>query len=109
MMAAALFNTVYHYFYAPGLPWSVLPLLVYTTGSAIVAPGATLLVLDLFPHIRGTVASCQSFVLTMLAALMAGVVSPLISHSTLLLALGQLSLVSVSLLLWAIARHLTRR
>ena len=109
MLTAALFSTCYHYFYAPSLPWSVLPLLLYTTGSAIVAPGATLLVLDLFPHIRGTAASCQSFALTMLAALMAGVVSPLISHSAFLLAVGQLSLVGTSLLLWTCARRISQR
>lgn len=105
MIAAALFNCVFHYWFAAALPWSVLPLLVYTTGSSIVAPGATLLVLDLFPHIRGTAASCQSFMLTMLAAIMAGVVSPWISHSVFLLALGQMILVCLSLLLWIIARN----
>lgn len=105
MIGAALFNCGFHYWNPPALPWSVLPLLLYTTGSSIVAPGVTLLVLDLFPHIRGTAASCQSFMLTMLAAIMAGVVSPLISHSVFLLALGQLSLVSLSLILWSMARH----
>jgi DHA1 family bicyclomycin/chloramphenicol resistance-like MFS transporter len=38
--------------------------------------GATLLALDLFPHIRGTVASCQSFAVTLLGAIVAGVIAP---------------------------------
>ena len=73
----------------PALPWTVLPMFFYTFGMSIIAPGATLLALDLFPHIRGTVASCQSFVTTLMGALVAGVIAPALSHSVLALALGQ--------------------
>jgi DHA1 family bicyclomycin/chloramphenicol resistance-like MFS transporter len=73
-------------------------------GMSMVAPGLTLLVLDLFPHIRGTVASCQSFTMTMLSALVAGVVSPLVSSSVLLLAAGQLAFVLTGFMLWRLAR-----
>jgi DHA1 family bicyclomycin/chloramphenicol resistance-like MFS transporter len=69
-------------------------------GMSMVAPGLTLLVLDLFPHIRGTVASCQSFTMTMLSALVAGVISPLLSASVLSLAAGQLAFVVTGFVLW---------
>ena len=103
MLVAATFNYVYHMQYAASIPWSVMPLLLFTTGSAIIAPSVTLMVLDMFPHIRGTAASCQSFLLTMLASIIAGLLAPLLSDSVLHLAIGQLSMTLLSLLLWKIA------
>ena len=73
------------------------------------APGATLLALDLFPHIRGTVASCQSFAVTLLGALVAGVIAPFLSHSVLWLALGQLASPCCALALWLASRRYRRR
>ena len=55
----------------------------YTIGMAITAPGVTLMVLDLFPSHRGVAASCQSFVQTMLGAIAAGVIAPILSASAL--------------------------
>lgn len=80
----------------------------YTFGMSIVAPGATLMTLDLFPHIRGTVASCQSFEVTLLGALVAGVIAPFLSHSVLWLALGQLGFCSLALALWLTSRQYRR-
>ena len=104
LMSAASVNVLYHIAVAPAVPWSVLPMFFYTFGMALVAPGATLLTLDLFPHIRGTVASCQSFALTLLGALVAGVIAPFLSHSVLWLALGQLGFVLAALALWLSSR-----
>lgn len=104
LVTAAVINTAYHLFFAPALPWSLLPLFMYTFGMSIVAPSATLLALDLFPHIRGTVASCQSFVQTLLGALVAGIIAPLLSGSMLQLALGQLACTLGALLLWLTSR-----
>ncbi len=107
LVSSGALSTAYHLFFPPALPWTVAPLFLYTMGMSIVAPGLTLLVLDLFPRIRGTVASCQSFTMTMLSALVAGLVSPLLNHSMLLLAAGQFGFVLVSFMLWrlAIATH----
>ena len=58
--------------------------------AGLIAPAITLMVLDLFPNIRGTVASCQSFVQTMMGAIVAGVVAPALDGSVLMLAAGQL-------------------
>jgi DHA1 family bicyclomycin/chloramphenicol resistance-like MFS transporter len=100
LMGAALFNLAYHALFPPALPWSVAPLFFYTFGMSIVAPGATLLVLDLFPEIRGIVASCQSFTQTMLAAAVSGVIAPFLDRSALWLAAGQFGCVVLGLLLW---------
>jgi DHA1 family bicyclomycin/chloramphenicol resistance-like MFS transporter len=100
LVGAAGFNVLYHAFYPPALPWSVAPLFFYAFGMSIAAPGATLLVFDLFPNIRGTVASCQSFTQTMLAALVSGAIAPHLSHSVLWLASGQLAFTACALALW---------
>ncbi len=105
LMSACALNLGYHALFPPALPGSVAPLFLYTMGMSLVAPGLTLLVLDLFPHIRGTVASCQSFTMTMLSAAVAGVVAPLLDFSMLALALGQATLAATGLLLWRIARR----
>ena len=109
LLGAASFNVGYHLLRPPALPWSVAPMFFYTFGMSMVAPGATLLAMDLFPHIRGTVASCQSFAMTFLAAVVAGVIAPFLSHSVLWLACGQLAFVVGAVLLWIAARRYRRR
>ena len=108
MLGAVAFNVGYHLFQPPALPWTVLPMFFFTFGSSIIAPAATLLALDLFPHIRGTAASCQSFVSTLLGAIVAGVISPALSHSVLALALGQAGFAVLALVMWLVARHYRR-
>ncbi len=100
LIGAASTNVVYHAFFPPALPWSVMPLFFYTLGMSIVAPSVTLIVLDIFPDIRGTVASCQSFTQTMLGAVVAGLIAPFLSHSVLWLAAGQLTFTLIGLMLW---------
>lgn len=104
LVGAASFNVIYHAFQPPSLPWSVVPLFFYTFGMSLVAPGATLLVLDLFPHIRGTVASCQSFLMTMLGAVVAGLIAPILDRSVLSLAAGQLGFTLTALVFWTAGR-----
>ncbi|NNG25118.1 multidrug effflux MFS transporter [Telluria aromaticivorans] len=108
MLGAIAFNVSYHAFLPPALPWSVLHMFFFTFGSSIIAPGATLLALDLFPHIRGTVASCQSFVTTLMGAIVAGLVAPALSHSVFSLALGQAGFALVALAFWVTARRYRR-
>ena len=105
LIGASVGNVLYHLFYPPAIPWSVVPLFFYTSGMSFIAPTLTLLVMDLFPHIRGTVASCQSFTQTMLGAVVAGVVTPFLLHSVLWLALGQLAFAVIGLCLWLGGRH----
>jgi DHA1 family bicyclomycin/chloramphenicol resistance-like MFS transporter len=108
LLAAAVANVLFHLLHAPMLPWTVVPMFFYTFGMSVIAPGITLLALDLFPHIRGTVASCQSFALTLLGALVAGVIAPFLSHSVLWLALGQFTFAVAALVLWVASRHYKR-
>jgi DHA1 family bicyclomycin/chloramphenicol resistance-like MFS transporter len=105
LIGASAANVLYHSFYPPALPWSILPLFFYTLGMSLVAPVLTLLVMDLFPDIRGTVASCQSFTQTMLSAAVAGLAAPFLVHSVLWLAAGQLACAVIGLGLWLGGRY----
>jgi DHA1 family bicyclomycin/chloramphenicol resistance-like MFS transporter len=109
LVGAGLVNTIYHAFFPPALPWSVAPMFFYTFGMSMVAPGVTLLVLDLFPDTRGIAAACQSFIQMLLGALVAGVIAPLLSHSPLSLAAGQLACCVGGLAMWLGARNIRRK
>jgi DHA1 family bicyclomycin/chloramphenicol resistance-like MFS transporter len=108
MLAAVTGSVTYHSFLPPALPWTVLPMFFYNFGSSIINPSATLLALDLFPHIRGTVASCQSFVTTLMGAVVAGIIAPALTHSVLAMALGQAGFALASLACWMVSRHYRR-
>ena len=100
LAAAGVMNVAYHTYFPPALPWSVIPLFIYSFGMSLVTPVVTLLIIDLFPKMRGLVASCQSFTQTMLATFAAGVLAPALSGSVLLLAAGQLACAIIALALW---------
>ncbi len=104
LIVSGVTNVGYHLLWPPALPWTVAPLFLYTLGMSMVAPALTLRVLDLFPQIRGTVASCQSFTMTMLSAVVGGLVSPLLDDSVLALAAGQFALALGGWLLWQIGK-----
>ena len=108
MLAAVTGTVAYHAVLPPALPWTVLPMFFYNFGSSIINPSATLLALDLFPHIRGTVASCQAFVTTLMGALVAGIIAPALTHSVLAMALGQAAFALASLACWLTSRQYRR-
>jgi DHA1 family bicyclomycin/chloramphenicol resistance-like MFS transporter len=104
LLPASLGNVLYHTWLPPSLPASVVPLFFYTWGMAMITPGATMLVLDLFPEMRGTLASCQSFTQTMLGAVVAGLVAPFLDYSVWSLACGQLLFGALALACWSAGR-----
>ena len=111
LVGSSIANVVFHLLSPPMLPWSVLPLMFYAFGMSVVAPVVTLLVMDLFPEMRGLAASCQSFTQTMLAAIVAGVGAPLVSHDAIWLAAAQLGCAAIGLVAWLAGRsfHASRR
>lgn len=88
MASAALANLLVATLLSPGLPWSVLPIVLYTFGMALSMPSMTLLALELFPSHRGLASSCQSFLQVGINSTIAGVFAPLLWHSPLTLAAG---------------------
>lgn len=100
MFSAAAFNLTYSALAGPALPWSVLPIMIYTVGMALAMPSITLLALEIFPRNRGMTSSLQGFIHSFLSSVSAGVISPLLSHSDITLALGMTGLLSFGSLSW---------
>ena len=107
--AAAAGNLIGNALHAPELPWAILPIMLYTTGVALAMPCLTLTLLDEFPNNRGLVSSLQNSLATLLNAVIAGVVSPLLSHSGLGLASGMAVLALLGLGSYLLYRQGVRR
>lgn len=71
-----------------GLPWSILPIPLYTFGMSLTMPNLSLMALDPFPEQRGLAASCQMFLQSASNSLIAGLIAPALWGSTLTLAIG---------------------
>lgn len=82
------------------VPWAVLPLLLAGFGLALVFPILALAVLDMYPTHRGAASSLQAFIQLSMNALVAGLVSPLLSHQPLWLALGMATLFVLGWACW---------
>ncbi len=87
-------------FPAPQLPWSMLPLVLHGVGVQLAFPTLTLLLLDRFSQYRGGISSVQAFASLLLSAVVAGVLSPLLSTSMLHLALGASAFTLVGVASW---------
>jgi DHA1 family bicyclomycin/chloramphenicol resistance-like MFS transporter len=72
----------------PSVPWAVLPMMLNSFGIALVFPILTLAILDMYPRQRGSASSLQAFTSLVSNAVVAGVLSPWLSHVPLDLALG---------------------
>lgn len=70
------------------VPWAVLSLPLTSFGVALIFPILTLAILDMYPRQRGTASSMQAFSTLLANAIIAGVLSPLLSRSGLWLAIG---------------------
>ena len=92
MGSAAGFNLVLNLTLPPGLPWSIMPVFVYTTGMSLAMPSLTLFALDPFPAQRGLAASCQTFFQSGFNGLAAALIAPALWGSTLTMAFGMAGL-----------------
>ena len=108
MIFAAMGNVILNALAPPGLPWSVAPIFIYFTGSALAMPSLTLMALDLFPQQRGLAASCQSFVQTAGNAIATAVVAPLVWTTTRTLAGGMAVMLAVGLGAFVLHERLAR-
>ena len=82
------------------LPLAVLPIMAIAFGIALVFPILTLALLDMYPRQRGAASSMQAFIGLVLNAIVAGVLSPLLSRSGLHLALVSSAFTASGWLLW---------
>lgn len=103
---SALFNIAYCLMFPVlQLPWAVVPTALCAFGVALVFPILTIAILDMYPNQRGSASSMQAFVGLLSNALIAGVLSPMLSDSGLHLALGAavFSIVAYAMWRWYLA------
>ncbi|MBL8426698.1 MAG: MFS transporter, partial [Dechloromonas sp.] len=95
MGSAAGINLLLNIVLPPGLPWSVLPIFLYTLGMSLAMPCLSLFALDPFPAQRGLAASCQTFFQSGFNGITAALIAPALWGSTLTLSLGMAGLMLV--------------
>jgi DHA1 family bicyclomycin/chloramphenicol resistance-like MFS transporter len=100
MLLVSIANLVLNLLFAPQAWWAIIPLGIYAFGWALMVPVVTLMVLDLVPERRGMASSFQACVGSLANGLVAGVIAPLVMHSTVALATASLLMMSVGLLAW---------
>lgn len=103
MTLGVALNVGYHALFPPSVPWSVLPLFVYTFGLAVAMPAMQLNAMALFPHNRGLASSMVGFIQMMAFALVSGLVAPLLFESALKLALGVAGGLLLSFCAWRLS------
>jgi len=105
MLCVGVLNVAANLLFTPSVWWAMFPVCIFAFGWALMVPAVTILVLDLHPLRRGMASSLQMFVGTSANAIVAGVVSPLVMHSPVALALSSLGLMSVGLVSWLYLHH----
>ena len=100
MVGISLLNLTLNLLFVPQAWWALLPIAVFAFGWALMVPVVTLMVLDLVPERRGMASSCQAFIGSMANGVVAGVIAPLVMHSTQALALASLLMMSVGVFAW---------
>lgn len=105
MLAIGVINLLANLMFKAHVSWALIPLGIFSFGWALMVPVVTLLVLDLHPERRGMASSLQMFVGSTANGIVAGVISPLVMHSTVALATASLLMMSVGLLAWFYIRR----
>lgn len=93
---------------SPQVPWAIVPISLNAFGIALVFPIITLSILDMYPRQRGSASSLQAFTSLVLNALIAGVLSPLISAHVLWMVIVATVFLTVALLFWRWERRASR-
>ena len=100
MLVTSVVNVTLNLLFEPHWAWAMLPVGVFSFGWALMVPVVTLIVLDLVPERRGMASSVQSCVGSLANAAVAGIVVPLVMHSTLALALTSLCMMGIGVVAW---------
>jgi DHA1 family bicyclomycin/chloramphenicol resistance-like MFS transporter len=100
MLAVSLINMAANALFTPHAIWAMWPQAVYAFGWAMMVPAVTLLALDLHPERRGMASSLQAVIGSTANGVVAGVITPLVMHSTLALAGTSIALLGIGLVAW---------
>ena len=105
MLAMVLLNLGANLLFTPHVAWAMLPICIFSFGWALMVPVITLLVLDLVPTRRGMASSLQAFVGSTANGFVAGVIAPLVMHSTVAMAAASLLMMLIGLVAWIWLHH----
>ena len=100
MLVTSVLNLIANLLFTAHVSWALFPIALFAFGWALMVPVVTLLVLDLYPLRRGMASSLQAFIGSSANGLVAGVIAPLVMHSTPALAAASLGMMSIGLLAW---------
>ncbi len=100
MLLVSIVNLVLNLLFTPQAWWALLPLAIYAFGWALMVPVVTLMVLDLMPERRGMASSFQACIGSLANGLVAGVIAPLVMHSTVALAVASTLMMGVGVVAW---------
>jgi len=100
MLGTSIVNVIANALFTANAAWALFPLAVFAFGWALMVPVITLLVLDLHPARRGMASSLQAVIGSTANGVVAGVVAPLVMHSTLALAVTSIGMMSIGLVAW---------
>ena len=100
MLSVSSLNLLANLLFPAHVSWALFPIALFAFGWALMVPVVTLLVLDLYPERRGMASSLQAFVGSSANGLVAGVLAPLVMHSTVRLATASLLLMCIGLAAW---------
>ena len=105
MLVIGVLNLAANALFSADVRWALFPIAIFAFGWALMVPVVTLLVLDLHPERRGMASSLQMFVGSTANGLVAGVIAPLVMHSTVAMALASLLMMGLGLCAWFYIRH----
>jgi DHA1 family bicyclomycin/chloramphenicol resistance-like MFS transporter len=100
MLLVSIANLALNLLFTPQVWWALIPLAIYAFGWALMVPVVTLMVLDRVPERRGMASSFQACVGSLANGVVAGVIAPLVMHSTVWLAATSLLMMSVGVVAW---------
>jgi DHA1 family bicyclomycin/chloramphenicol resistance-like MFS transporter len=100
MLAVSLVNVAANFAFEPHAAWALPPIAIFAFGWALMVPVVTLMVLDLHPDRRGMASSLQAVIGSVSNGIVAGVIAPLVMHSTQALAIASLAMLGIGIVAW---------
>jgi DHA1 family bicyclomycin/chloramphenicol resistance-like MFS transporter len=104
MFTIASLNLLSNLLFTAEPAWAIPPIGIFSFGWALMVPVVTLMVLDQAPLRRGMASSLQACIGSVANAFVAGVISPLVMHSTVLLSLASLLMSCIGITAWIFVR-----
>ena len=100
MVSVSLLNVALNLLVPLSVWWALPTIGVFSFGWALMVPVVTLLVLEQVPERRGMASSLQACIGSLANGVVAGVLVPMVMHSTVALALSSMGLMCIGLVAW---------